>query len=125
MKIINDDERVQCRLREYEPEALMQLNTGLHQSPAQDRPLPRVFTPSTEPRPRQLDEPSSTCQHYNRPPHSATGCPYCGYYMLLLRTAPHAAKFATSVPRGDTLPRCLAVDPSRDLRTARFTAILR
>ncbi|XP_049269077.1 uncharacterized protein LOC125757545 [Rhipicephalus sanguineus] len=92
VKIINDADRVQRRLKEYEPEALVQLNTAPHESSAQRRPLPRVVTPSTEPRPWQLAAPSSTCQHYNRPPQSATGCPNCGYQRAPTQNCPARGK---------------------------------
>ncbi|KAL1446636.1 hypothetical protein MTO96_044516 [Rhipicephalus appendiculatus] len=110
---INDAESVQRRLQEYEPEALVQRNTALHRSRVQHRPLPGFS--------RLLPNPALVNSlHLRRRDSITTGHPNLqlaaltvAISMLLLRTAPRAAKLATSVPRGDTSPRCVAVDPPR------------
>ncbi|KAL1444629.1 hypothetical protein MTO96_029731 [Rhipicephalus appendiculatus] len=45
VKATKDAERVQRRLHEYEPGALVQLNTAILERPGQHCPLPRAFAP--------------------------------------------------------------------------------
>ncbi|KAH6930814.1 hypothetical protein HPB50_019692 [Hyalomma asiaticum] len=87
-----------------EPEALVQLNMVLHQSPAQHLlPNPTLVYSL------YLHQHGSIA---NGHPVLQLAAPTVAVSTLLLGTGPHAARFATIVPRGDILPQCAAVTPS-------------